>query len=214
LAALTNYYGPNEYVRGKLSRGWLISGFLNRNLTSYEYLQLLRNTGDRYNGFSLVFGDDMGLSYYSNRGEPLARISRGVHGLSNHLLDTPWPKVSAAKAGLRRILGDDVIDPEKIFKLLSDPTRYPEHLLPDTGVDMERERALSPVFVSLSEFGTRCSTVILVDRENRMTFIERSFDSRQRTTGDVRYSLALTRTTALERNQESPFDDHQKIQEV
>lgn len=191
LAALTNYYGPQEYAQGKPSRGQLISEFLTATVSREEYLRKLERNGDRYNGFSLVFGDHSGLSYYSNRGEAKELIPAGIHGLSNHLLNTPWPKVAAAKAGLQRIMADDDIDPEKIFTMLSDRVQYPDHLLPDTGVGMARERALSPVFVSLKEFGTRCSTVLLVDRHGRLTFMERSYDDRQSITGTVKYRTPL-----------------------
>jgi uncharacterized protein with NRDE domain len=190
LAALTNYYGPDEYAPDKLSRGWLITDFLKGNLTADGYLEHLQRTGYSYNGFGLVFGDSDGLHYYTNRGQPVCGISSGVHGLSNHLLDTHWPKVINVKAGLQRIIANnDIIDPEDLFTLLSERTRYPDHLLPDTGVGIERERTLSSIFVTREEFGTRCSTVILIDRDNRLTFLERSFDAQQNTTGTVEFHL-------------------------
>jgi uncharacterized protein with NRDE domain len=190
LAALTNYYGPDEYAADKLSRGWLITDFLKSDLSPAGYLEQLRRTGDRYNGFGLVFGDNTGFNYYTNRGPSIPGLSAGVYGLSNHLLDTHWPKVNAVKAGLHQlIVNTDDIDPENLFILLSDRTRYPDQLLPDTGVGIERERSLSSIFVTLEEFGTRCSTVILIDRDNRMTFLERSFDAHQNTTGTVEFHL-------------------------
>jgi uncharacterized protein with NRDE domain len=190
LAALTNYYGPDEYAVDKLSRGWLITDFLKSDLSPVGYLEHLRRTGDRYNGFGLVFGDSTGFNYYTNRGPSICGLSAGVYGLSNHLLDTHWPKVNAVKAGLQKlIVNTDAIDPENLFNLLSDRTRYPDQLLPDTGVGIERERSLSSIFVTLAEFGTRCSTVILIDRDNRMTFLERSFDAHQNTTETVEFHL-------------------------
>lgn len=192
LAALTNYYGPDEYAVDKLSRGWLITDFLKSDLSPGGYLEHLRRTGDRYNGFGLVFGDSTGLNYYTNRGPSVRGLAAGVHGLSNHLLDTHWPKVSAVTAGLQKfIVNTDAIDPENLFILLSDRTRYPDQLLPDTGVGIERERSLSSIFVTLDEFGTRCSTVILIDRDNRMTFLERSFDAHQNIIETVEFHLDL-----------------------
>ncbi len=191
LAALTNYYGPNEYAPDKLSRGWLIKDFLNGDLSPNGYLKHLHQTGYNYNGFGIVFGDTTGLNYYTNRGQSVCGISAAVHGLSNHLLDTHWPKVINIKSGLQRIIeNSDAIDPEDLFTLLSERTRYPDLLLPDTSVGIERERSLSSIFVSREEFGTRCSTVILVDRDNRMTFLERSFDANQNNTGTVEFNLA------------------------
>ena len=189
LAALTNYFGPNEYAKDKLSRGRLIPEFLSGTMTPQQYLHQLEETGDRYNGFGLVFGDAGGLGYYSNRGDAISRIPIGIRGLSNHLLDTPWPKVATATEGLRHILGGEEIDPEDIFRLLADPERHPDHLLPDTGVSLERERALSAVFVSHDDYGTRTSTVVLIDRDNRIRFLERSFDRQQRITSTVEFLL-------------------------
>lgn len=192
LAALTNYYGSDEYAPDKLSRGQLITDFLRGNFSADDYGEHLRRTGDYYNGFGLVFCDGSRFHYFTNRGPSLFDIPAGVHGLSNHLLDTHWPKVIAVKSGLHHIISNDrIIDPEELFTLLSDRTRYVDEQLPDTGVGIERERTLSSIFVSRPEFGTRCSTVILIDRTNRMTFLERSFDAQQNSTGTVEFYLDL-----------------------
>jgi uncharacterized protein with NRDE domain len=191
LAALTNYYGPGEYAADKLSRGELIPDFLSGGLSPDDYLDILRRTGEQYNGFGLVFGDCDRLNFFSNRGTSVHGLISGIYGLSNHLLDSGWPKVSAIKQGLKRILSEDIIDTEALFSLLHDRTRYPDELLPDTGVGIMRERALSSIFVALEEFGTRCSTVILVDRENRLTFLERSFNARQKNIGTVEFQFNL-----------------------
>jgi len=192
LAALTNYYGPDEYATDKLSRGRLITDFLTSDTAPEAYLERLHDQGEPYNGYGLVFGDSSGLHFATNRGDSLYALPAGAHGLSNHLINTHWPKVVSLKAGLRRILAhSDIIDPEELFALLSDRTRYPDHLLPATGVGVDRERCLSSIFVTLPEFGTRCSTVILIDRDNRMTFVERSFDARRNVTGTVEFHLDL-----------------------
>jgi uncharacterized protein with NRDE domain len=193
LAALTNYYGPDEYAPDKLSRGGLIPDFLRGDLSPYGYLEQLQRTGDSYNGFGLVFGDTTGFNYYTNRGPSICGLSAGVRGLSNHLLDTHWPKVASVKERVRHIItNSEFIDPEDLFSLLSNRTRYPDHLLPDTGVGIERERLLSSIFVTLDEFGTRCSTVILIDRENRLTFLERSFDAQQKNIGTAEFQFNLS----------------------
>jgi len=192
LAALTNYFGLNEHAPGKPSRGALVADFLKGDLSPEGYLEHLRRIGDQYNGFGLIFGDSTGFNYYTNRGPSVHGIPAGVHGLGNHLLDTNWPKVVAIKAGLQRIIeNSDIIDTEDLFNLLTDRTRYPDHTLPDTGAGIELERSLSSIFVTRDDFGTRCSTVILIDRNNRMTFLERSFDEQGNSTGTVEYHLNL-----------------------
>jgi uncharacterized protein with NRDE domain len=191
LAALTNYYGPDEYAPDKLSRGALITDFLNGDISSDDYFEHLQRTGDFYNGFGLIFCDLEGFHYFTNRGPSVINIPAGVHGLSNHLLDTHWPKVNSVKSGLQHIISSAEINPDDLLSLLSDRTRYADNLLPDTGVGIERERSLSSIFVSREEFGTRCSTVVLIDRDNRLTFLERSFDAQGNSTGTTEFRFDL-----------------------
>lgn len=192
LAALTNFYGPDEYFADELSRGALIPEFLSGDVSPDNFLELLMQNGDRYNGFGLVFGDLNGLSFYSNRGPAFHSLPAGIYGLSNHLLDTHWPKVAAIKEGIHQaITSSDFIDPDAVFGLLTDRSRHLDHLLPDTGVGIERERALASIFVTLEEFGTRCSTVVLIDHENRISFLERSYDAGQRNLGTVEFHFDL-----------------------
>ncbi len=96
-AALTNYRDPLHVRADAPSRGWLVRDFLTGERGAEDYLARLRDRGAAYNGFSLILGDAAGLYYYSNRGEEgPAALAPGVYGLSNHLLDTPWPKVRRA----------------------------------------------------------------------------------------------------------------------
>jgi uncharacterized protein with NRDE domain len=195
LAAVTNYRDPRAHLSDAPSRGALAADFLTGTMTPEQYLAMVRREGGRYNGFSLLFGDDSGLFHYSNRGGDAARIPPGTHGLSNHLLDTPWPKVVAARERLERALLADLPEPEALFALLADPLPFPEPQLPDTGVGAERERLLSPLFITGSDYGTRSSTIIFIDRENRVTFMERSYDNRQRAAGTASFRLDPDRCT-------------------
>lgn len=174
LAALTNYRDQKWQVPNPLSRGMLVAEFLTGEAPPAEFLEYLKNSGERYQGFNLLFGDLSRLFYYSNRSETENVVSPGIHGLSNHLLDTPWPKVSAAKEKLESLLRRDTEDPEEYFALLADQTPYPDAALPDTGVGIKQERFLSSIFVAGSTYGTRFSTLLFIDRENRLRFIERS----------------------------------------
>jgi len=119
------------------------------------------------------------------------RLGDGFFGLSNHLLDTPWPKVERAKDALREALREPVVQPETLFALLNDRIEAADHELPDTGVGLERERFLSPPFIVGETYGTRSSTVLLVDRLGGVLFIERTFDPRGEATGDARFEFAL-----------------------
>lgn len=177
IAALTNYRDPSDPHRhGPSSRGRLVSAFLEEEAGAEEYLDRLRKGGVPYGGYNLLVGNSERLFCYSNKSDQSIPIEPGIHGLSNHLLDTPWPKVRRGKEGLARILARERFSTEELFALLADDTPAPDQELPDTGVGLELERLLSPIFIKSAQYGTRCSSVLLVDREGAATFIERSFE--------------------------------------
>jgi uncharacterized protein with NRDE domain len=102
----------------------------------------------------------------------------GIHGMSNHLLDTPWPKVERGKQALVELLGREKSpSPEALLDLLADRARPPDDRLPNTGVGLEWERVLSSIFIESPVYGTRSSTVLIIDRKKRVTFVERVFNS-------------------------------------
>lgn len=179
IAALTNYRDPRSYRHAAPSRGQLASGFLRGSQSAAAYLEFLEREGAGYNGFNLVFGEPGHLCHFSNRAALSSSLAPGIHGISNHLLDTPWPKVTRGKGALERLVATGkTLSPDELFAILADRTFAPDHLLPDTGVGMKRERLLSPLFIASPDYGTRSSTIILIDRENRVTFSERTFNGR------------------------------------
>ncbi|MCX5839439.1 MAG: NRDE family protein [Deltaproteobacteria bacterium] len=175
-AALTNYRDPESLKIGAPSRGGLTSNYLRGRDIPEAYLNRIRHDADRFNGFSLLVGDPAGLFYFSNRGA-LQRLKPGIYGLSNRLLDTPWPKVERGKTALLALLKQkkDLL-PEALFALLTNRTRPPDDRLPDTGVGLTWERILSPLFIESPVYGTRSSTVLLIDRRGSVTFAERVFN--------------------------------------
>lgn len=177
LAAVTNYRDPRQQVVDPPSRGGLVAGFLrDQHMSISEFQGVLNNRGEHYDGFNLLYGTSTELHYFTNRGGSSGPVTPGIHGLSNHLLDTRWPKLTAAKARLGAVAGRAEVVPEQIFALLSDPAPYADEALPDTGIGPERERLLSPIFIAGERYGTRSTTVVLIDRTGRVTFIERTFD--------------------------------------
>jgi len=189
LAAVTYYREPSLPVHQLPSRGRLAADFLAGTMPPEAYLERLNREGARYGGFNLLFGDDSGLFYHTNRGDLSARVAAGVHGLSNGLLDTPWPKVVAAKERLTRLLREETVAVDPLFALLADRSPYPDPLLPDTGFGIERERHLSPIFIAGSDYGTRSSTLVLIDRNGQVTFIERTLDNRQEIVGTASFTI-------------------------
>ena len=165
-AALTNYRDPKENMDGKRSRGELVAGALNYEGDIQNYMTNIQEKADLYPGFNLLAGDENGLYYFSNREGIVKKLEPGIYGLSNHLLDTPWPKVKTGKEGLVRALKkeNDSLK-EELFRILLNNEKYPDDQLPNTGVPLEMERELSPLFISMKNYGTRCSTVLLADGE-------------------------------------------------
>lgn len=173
-AALTNFRDPARNKAGVPSRGQLVSRFLTGMQSPEDYLHELESGAARYNGFNLVFGDRGGLWCFSNCGEGERQLAPGVYGLSNHLLDTPWPKVARGKSALSaalRALPDD----QPLFDLLRDDSIAPDDLLPRTGISLEWERLLSAAFISTASYGTRSATVLLMKASGEARFVEQTF---------------------------------------
>src|SRR5690606_37197698 len=158
------------------SRGHLVSDFLLNGDQPHEYAQQVLAKGEAYNGFNLVFGWPDELLYYSNYSSSIQPLPNGIHGLSNHLLNTPWPKVERGKAKFSALLESKTIETPKLFDLLYDENRATDNQLPDTGLSLERERVLSSMFIKSPDYGSRCSTVLLIDHSNHVRFIERVYD--------------------------------------
>jgi uncharacterized protein with NRDE domain len=176
IAAITNFREPDLFKPNAPSRGLLISDYLTGTKAPKIYLKHIKSIGYRYNGFNLILGDESGLYYYSNKAEMIRKLKPGLYGLSNHLLDTSWPKVKKGKTDLKKLLaGKKQINSEDIFSLLADRTFAPDDRLPDTGVGLERERMLSPMFITSDIYGTRSSSIVTIDRSHEVSFTERSF---------------------------------------
>lgn len=143
------------------------------------YLEKLEKLREEYNGYNLLLMNGGSIWYYSNRIENPYKVSPGIHGLSNHLLDTPWPKVEKGKTALSRVIkGSEDVLVASLFELLSDRERAGDEDLPQTGVTLEWERLLSSIFIQSESYGTRSSAVLLVERGGLVRFYERSFGRR------------------------------------
>jgi len=192
VAAVTNYREPHPRMPHDKSRGMLVLEFLNGTEAAEDYLQRICASGESYGGFNLLLGDGEQLYHCSNRGGAVAAVPPGIHGLSNHLLDTPWPKVVTARLRLEQALLKQEPNQEELLSLIADSATFPDHLLPDTGVGLERERLLSPMFISGKTYGTRSTTLLLISHDNRITFIEQTYGIRQTPEGRRRYSFLIS----------------------
>ena len=141
---------------------------------------------------ALIVGEKDDLHWYSNIDNKLKNLTPDIYGLSNHLLDTPWPKVISGKKALSRLLSEKKnLFPENLFIILSDTSVADDKDLPDTGIDVEWERALSSTFISSPTYGTRSSTVLLITADDHVTFVERSYGSSADHSSIIRYEFQI-----------------------
>lgn len=192
-AALTNFRDPIEQVANPKSRGQIVKDYLAGNHNTSDYLAALE-TETRFPGFNLLAGQHEQLWYFSNRANhPPQPLKAGIYGLSNHLLDTPWPKVKYGKAELAALLSttpqsDTLIN--EIFDLLNQRKPAADRELPHTGVGQVFEKQLSARFIQAPNiaYGTRCSSVVLMDINHQYTVIEQNWNAQ----GDAEELITVT----------------------
>lgn len=177
LGLITNFRERPSMPRAP-TRGDLVPDFLSSSESAEKYLSALSHQADRYAGFNLLLHDGEQLWYASNRQAGFAQpLNRGIHGLSNHLLDTPWPKLQRLRQSLSNWVSSGATDTDPLWQSLTDRNRAPAGELPDTGVGPEWESILSSPFVLTEGYGTRCSTLLLLDRAGNWSLEERRYDS-------------------------------------
>lgn len=197
LAAVTNFREPYSTSTARVrqdhavkpsasehysspSRGQLVADFLRSMGNPAHYLSTIAPHSSQYDGFNLLAGYGKELFYFSNRGAGIQSVPPGIHGLSNHLLDTAWPKIRHGMSGLHRIVQNGgKVEISALLNLLTNHDQPPDDQLPHTGIGLEWERVLAPIFIASPTYGTRCSSVILIDRQNRVVFHEESWQPAQ-----------------------------------
>jgi len=172
-AAVTNFRDPADKRSTARSRGGLVTEFLESGAPAIEFANGLRPRSSDYNGFNLILGDGKSLVYFGSREAVAREIEPGVHGLSNHVLDEPWPKVLRGREVMQAALHDE--DPAPgLFNLLSDTEGAPDERLPATGVGLDWERRLASPLITGDDYGTRASTVVTIDDRGEVFFEERT----------------------------------------
>jgi uncharacterized protein with NRDE domain len=172
-AAVTNFRDPSDRRATARSRGTLVTAFLVGQETPARFLSNLSASASEYNGFNLIVGDGASLFYFASReGQPRA-LEPGVHAISNHLMDEPWPKVVAARLGMDQALEER--DPtDALFRMLSDGSLPSDEELPNTGVGLAWERRLASALIAGEDYGTRASTVMTLSSAGEVRFEERT----------------------------------------
>jgi uncharacterized protein with NRDE domain len=189
-AALTNFRDGGARRSDAPSRGTLVSDLLESARSVPETLRHLQDVGPQYNPFNILFSDGERLGIYESPLGEGRELGPGVYGLSNHLLDTPWPKVRKAKTALTAALADPR-DADAVLHLLRDDRRASDADLPRTGATLEWERLLSSAFVRAEDYGTRCSTLFRLDERCEAVFYEWSWDRMGEASGTRRFDFAV-----------------------
>jgi uncharacterized protein with NRDE domain len=195
-ALVTNYREGVARDPSAPSRGELVTRALADRARPLVCAGAIAADGSRYHGFNLLIGESVDAAYASNRASGAISLGAGIHGLSNHLLETPWPKVVRSKTRLAAWLasGDDAMEP--LFELLADRRQAEPSALPSTGLAPDWERLLSSPFIVDPRYGTRCSTVLAIASDGHARFIERSFDAAGKAIGEAAFEFTLRASAA------------------
>ncbi|MDA0706276.1 MAG: NRDE family protein [Proteobacteria bacterium] len=186
-AAITNHRDAAPSRSGKRSRGHLVSEYLQGDVAPLEYLQSI--DGDGYAGFNLLVSDGQSLASLSNRDGPARELAAGVYGLSNATLDTPWEKVQHGKRALNALLASNSINETALLRVLADREKGSAHDVASDHLPFATAHAITAPFIVLPEYGTRCSTVVVADRNGRWSLTERRFNPAGENAGESRFSF-------------------------
>ena len=189
-AALTNFRNPSEKRLDAPSRGELVSAFLTGSSSARAYMDQLAAKGAAYNGFTLLAGDAAGLFCYSNKEGTLIEVEPGIHGLSNHLLDTPWPKVVKGRSGVEALLNRP-FKAQDYLDFMDDSVPAQEQSAQPPDAQQEWERKLSSMRIMKGSYGTRCSTALLWSEQAESQFAERTYNQDGSVKGEVVYRFTV-----------------------
>ncbi|MBL8514341.1 MAG: NRDE family protein [Betaproteobacteria bacterium] len=197
-AALTNFRDPSDKKPGAPSRGELVRAFLDSNDAPVPFLADLRSRAQRYAGFNLLVSDGESLACYHQREDALLPVPPGIHALSNHSLNEPWPKVERAKSLIGEAIGTfsaqtprQPLSFDSLTEVLSDTSRPADDALANTGVGLEWERVLSPILIAGEKYGTRSSTLLSMHRSGEVQLRESTRDETGATSSSVDFSFDL-----------------------
>ena len=188
---VTNVREPGRHDPRAPTRGALVPALAGNTRPAPDAIASLIAAASAYNGFNLVAGDATGAAFGSNRGAATTSLGRGIHGVSNAGLDTPWPKLVRTKTALAAWTQSGIADFHALWTALADRTPARDDELPATGIPHERERLLSAPFIVSHDYGTRCSTIVAIGREGDVQFVERSFDAAGAPGGEAHFRFQL-----------------------
>lgn len=186
-ATVTNFRDAEPPKAGHRSRGHLVTGFLTSDLAPADYLETIDE--QNYAGFNLIVGTLDDVAYLSNREPGKRHLDAATYGLSNALLDGPWHKVERSKEKLSSIIATGNVDETGMMRLMKDRNRAPVAEVETGRLGFEKAHAITAPFIVMPDYGTRCTSIVLVDKEGNWRFIERRFDPAGRQTGESKFSF-------------------------
>jgi uncharacterized protein with NRDE domain len=194
IAALTNIRAPDSIQQDAVSRGKLVSHYLCQPKVDYEVD--LQRTKQHYNGYNLLYGPWNNLKVYNNHLDQISTLTQGFYGLSNASLNSPWPKLNKGVSRLKAYCEQGEQDSHNVeftalFDLLLDTSPALDHELPQTGVPIDWERRLSSIFIQGENYGTRSSTILKVDKYNRVSWCERTFSNTANCVSEQNYQFNI-----------------------
>lgn len=184
-SALTNHRdGRQKSKQGERSRGLLPLEFLLSEQRCEDFIRSV--SADAFDGFNQLIDDGNQLCYLSNRSNSLHPVPAGIHGISNAVFNTSWPKLEARKAALKSCIDNSRLNTglygelgtEKLIQLMANTETFPDSLLPDTGVSPDLERLLSASFIRSENYGTRATTVLLIKHNGEVEIAEQNYDQK------------------------------------
>ncbi|WP_424962780.1 NRDE family protein [Ekhidna sp.] len=191
-AAVTNYRDIQNIKADAKSRGDLPVNFLLSKDRPTVYSRGVKKEGEKYNGFNLITLDNE-LAHVSNYDQDIHLLDPGVYGLSNALLDTPWPKVEKAKRAFNTLI-QQPFQLEQLIEMMQDTETAPDDQLPETGLDYEREKAVSAMCIRTSDYGTCCTTAVTIDNDGNVSFMEKTHPVSGRKEGTVTFDFQIERS--------------------
>ena len=177
ISAITNFREGLQQKDNAPTRGLLPTDYLRGKINPLDYLNIVKQKANNYNGFNLILGDVENLYYFSNMQNSIEKLENGIYGLSNGLLNSNWPKIVESKIKFENVIRTNNFSAEELFNILNDRSIAKDDYLPNTGVDLNIERILSAVFIKTEKYGKRCSTVMTIERDNKVNIIERTFNN-------------------------------------
>lgn len=171
-AAITNIRDPKNLNENVKSRGNIIVEFMEGKLSTIDFLNELKPKCHTYNGFNLICGTFQELYFMNSYEKEIKPLQSGIYGLSNASLDSQWPKVEAVKSNFKSVLLNKNIDNQLLISCMQTKKQFDKTLLPDTGIGIDMEKILSPIFIESPIYGTRCTTIVSLNKKGKLNIYE------------------------------------------